>query len=75
MIPGTWELRGHCPIVPAIRTLAPVLLSHDAGSGTDLEHLERAREGGGAPSQRRTPQRTVFAKMWRYIIHRTAAAV
>jgi hypothetical protein len=74
LIPGTWELRGHRPIVPAIRTGAPVPLSHDAGSGTDREQLEHAREGGGAPSQRR-PQRTILAKMWRYIIHRADAAV
>ena len=75
MIPGAWELREHRPIVRAIQTGAPVLLSHDAGSGANRERLEHAREGGGAPSQRRTPQRTILAKMWRYIIRPTDAAV
>jgi hypothetical protein len=75
MIPGAWELRDHRPIVPAIETGAPVQLADDAGSGADRERLERAREGGGAPSQRRTPQRTILAKMWRYIIRPTDTAV
>jgi hypothetical protein len=77
MIPGAWELRDHHPIVPVIETVAPVQLSHAAGSGADRERqrLERAREGGGAPSQQRTPQRTILAKMWRYITRPTDAPV
>jgi hypothetical protein len=72
MIPGAWEVRHPHPIVPAIEISAPPPSSHDAGSSTDRERLERAREGGGAPSQRRTPHRTIFAKMWRYIMRPTA---
>lgn len=75
MIPGAWELRDYRPIVPVIETGAPVQLSHAAGSGADREQLERAREGGGAPSQRRTLQRTILAKMWCYIIRATDAPV
>ena len=75
MIPGAWELRDHHPIVRAIGTGAPVPLSHDAGSGADRERFERAREGGGAPSQRRTPQGTILAKVWRYLIRPTDAGV
>lgn len=66
MIPGAWELRAR-PIVLATETRAPVPLSHAAGAGADREQLERAREGGGAPSQRRTLPRTILAKIWRYI--------
>jgi hypothetical protein len=68
MIPGAWELRDYRRIVPAIETGAPVQVSHATGSGADRERLERAREGGGAPSQRRALQRTILAKMWRNII-------
>lgn len=75
MIPGAWELRQRRPIVPASETRTPVLLSHVARSSADRERLEHAREGGGAPSQRRTPQRTILAKMWRSISRPTGAAV
>ena len=75
MIPGAWELRAR-PIVLATETrAAPVPLSHAAGSGADRERLERAREGGGAPSQRRTLPRTILAKMWRYLTRPTDAPV
>jgi hypothetical protein len=73
MIPGAWELRARRPIVQAIDTGAPGQLSHAAGSGTDRERLERALEGGGAPSQRRRPQRMILAKVWRYIVRSTDA--
>ncbi|HEX7138989.1 MAG TPA: hypothetical protein VF219_14120 [Vicinamibacterales bacterium] len=77
MIPGAWELRDGRPIVPAMEAAAGARAqsSHGAGSGADREQLERAREGGGAPSQRRTLQRTILAKMWRYIIRGTDAPV
>jgi hypothetical protein len=71
MIPGAWELRDYRAIVPTIETGAPVQLSHSGRSGADRERLERAREGGGAPSQRKTPQRTILAKMWRYLVRPT----
>jgi hypothetical protein len=74
MLPGAWELRAR-PIVLATETPAPVPLSHAAGSGADRGQLERAREGGGAPSQRRTGPRTILAKMWRYITRPTDAPV
>jgi hypothetical protein len=75
MIPGAWELRDRRPIVPAVQASAPGLLSHDAGPRADGERLERAREGGGAPSQRRTSHRTILAKMWRSIIRPTDTPV
>lgn len=75
LIPGAWELRDHHPSITAIGTAAPTLLSHDAGSGAYRERLEREREGGGAPSERRTPQRTILAKMWHSIIRPTNTAV
>jgi hypothetical protein len=75
MIPGARELRNDRPIVPPTLTGAPASLSDDAGSCTDRERLERAREGGGAPSQRRKPQRTILARIWRYVMRPTDATV
>ncbi len=74
VIPGAWELRDRRPIVPAIETSAPGLSSHVAGSGP-IVNGSNARERGGAPSQRRTLQRTILAKMWRDIIRPTDAPV
>jgi hypothetical protein len=70
MIPGAWEFRNRRPMVAPIETDAsvPASSSHDPGLDADRERLERAREGGGAPSQRKTPQPTILATIWRYII-------
>jgi hypothetical protein len=68
MIPGAREVRDDRPIVPAIWTDAPVLSTDEAGSCTDRERLDRAREGGGAPSQRRTRPPAILEKIWRYIM-------
>jgi hypothetical protein len=74
MIPGAWEVRVRRPIVQAADA-GGLLMPRAAAPGNDRERLERAREGGGAPSQRRTPQRTILAKMGRYIIRPTDAPV
>lgn len=71
MIPGSWESRGLKPIVPAMETSTPMVSPRDSGSITDRERLERAREAGGAPSQRRTSRRTMFSRIWRYIMRPT----
>ena len=69
MIPGAWEARARRPVVQsadpgAVRATAP------AAIGDDRERLERAREGGGAPSERpRIQPPTIFARMWHYILH------
>jgi hypothetical protein len=70
MIPGAWESRNRRPIVAAMETETgvPAPSSHAPGLDADRGRLERAREGGGAPSQRKAPQRTILATIWRYII-------
>jgi hypothetical protein len=73
MIPGSFEVRSRPPAGPrpagAVRTTAGA----QPAAANDRERLEREREGGGAPRQRRPPRRaTIGARLWRGLLHPTA---
>jgi hypothetical protein len=66
LIPGAFEMRARRPAVrlPSAAAVAETPHAHAAASGRT--QLEREREGGGAPSERRTGRHsTIFARLWR----------
>jgi hypothetical protein len=70
MIPGAWEPRARRAIVRAADPGGVRATSPAAATGEDRERLERALEGGGAPSERTGGQpKTILARMWRDIVH------
>jgi hypothetical protein len=73
MIPGAWEIREARPAAGTIPTDGVFTTPRAAATaGTDRERLEREREGGGAPSQRRpVGQNTRLARLWHVISHPT----
>ena len=70
-IPGAFEIRAHAPEgPPSPRTEVRVVAPAPAAVGTDAQHLEHEREGGGAPSQRSGSRRgTLGARLWRTVLH------
>jgi hypothetical protein len=54
------------------RTDVPVTNDARAAAGSDREHLEHERDGGGAPSER-APRRsgTIGARLWHSVLHPT----
>jgi hypothetical protein len=76
MIPGAWERRARRPIVQAADPGGVWAASPAAAPAGDRERLERAREGGGALSERPVIQpKTILARMWRFILHPAGAIV
>jgi hypothetical protein len=72
LIPGAWELRDGHPGAATITDHATDT-PRAAAAGGDRQRLEREREGGGAPSQRRVRgQNTRFARLWHVISHPAA---
>lgn len=71
MIPGTFEVR----IGPRQSPVGgrPVADAAQPAAANNRERLEREREGGGAPSQRRSQRRaTIGTRLWRSLLHPTA---
>lgn len=76
MIPGAWEVRARRPILQTADSGGLLVTPRAATPGDDRERLERAREGGGAPSERTGGQpKTILARMWRYIMYPADAIV
>ena len=72
MIPGTFEMRARVAAVPTPETDARVMPAPWSVPGSDRGHLEREREGGGAPSQRAGTRRgTVMFRLWQSALHPT----
>jgi hypothetical protein len=70
MIPGAREARAGPPIVQAADAVEVSVTSRAAPPGDDRERVERAREGGGAPSERTVgSQKSILARMWRYLLY------
>jgi len=70
MIPGTFEVR-----IPRQNSVGGRVVADAAqpAAAKDRERLEREREGGGAPSQRRGRRRgTIGSLLWRSLLHPTA---
>jgi hypothetical protein len=71
MIPGAFEVRVNPREGPGSGRVVSVTTQPAAPH--DRERLEREREGGGAPSQRRGQRRgTIGARLWRCLLHPTA---
>jgi hypothetical protein len=72
MIPGTFEVRRASPRDSG-RDGGVVVDRAGPAATKDRGRLEREREGGGAPSQRRGRRRGTFgARLWRSLLHPTA---
>lgn len=71
MIPGMLDVRVRRPAARALDA-SPAAPFVPAADG-DREQLERAREGGGASSERtgRTSN-SILARLWRYMLRPTA---
>ena len=71
MIPGAWEIRDARPGAGTIATDGVLPAPRAAATaGSDRQRLEREREGGGAPSQRRpVGQNTRLARLWYVVSH------
>jgi hypothetical protein len=68
-IPGAFELRPGRPIAQPTGT-APALTPHVRARVESRARLEREREGGGAPSERRVRRHgTILARLWRGMLH------
>ena len=71
MIPGTFEVRIGPRQSPAGGR--PVAGAAPPAAANNRERLEREREGGGAPSQRRGQRRgTIGTRLWCSLLHPTA---
>jgi hypothetical protein len=68
-IPGAFEPRhGHSATQPTVATAVWVTPQARDASLYDRERLEREREGGGAPSERRgVGHRTIFARFFDFL--------
>ena len=76
MIPGALEMRARHPADQAVDARAAVVIPYASGAGTDRQQLEYAREGGGSPKERTGKRtKTIFARVWRYIMRPTEAPV
>ena len=77
MIPGAWDAR---TVSRAVRVTESAD-SHSTvptkpSAASAREQLEREREGGGAPSQRRRGHRaSLLTRLWRSTLHPTEIAV
>jgi hypothetical protein len=66
MIPGAFEMRTGRPAVRPTSAAAAGETPHAHAAGSNRAQLEREREGGGAPSERRARRHgTIFARLWR----------
>jgi hypothetical protein len=66
LIPGAFERRAGRPAVRPTSAAAVAETPHARAAGSSRAQLEREREGGGAPSERRIGRhRTLFARLWR----------
>ena len=70
LIPGAREIRVRPPdVAPA--EIAAAVPTRAPAAGDDRQRLERAREGGGAPSQRTGSRPATFlSKLWRMTVSR-----
>ena len=78
MIPGAREPRARRAIVQAADPGGVWGKPPAAAPDGDRERLERAREGGGAVSERPVPvtqPKTMFSRIWRYILHPARAVI
>jgi hypothetical protein len=67
MIPGAFEIR---VARPTNATLEPVTPHARRATVGDWERLEREREGGGAPSQRKAGRHgSILARLWHRVVH------
>ena len=72
MIPGAWEPRVRRAAAVPIGESGPQLdQSATAAAASDPNRLERQREGGGAPGQRRVGPPTILTRLWRSLLHPT----
>jgi len=71
LIPGTRETLPAGPAACAIANHQTAGVTHaDAARSSARERLERKREGGGAPCERRGIRRKrILARLWRYVFH------
>jgi len=67
LIPGAFEMRAGRPAaVRPTSAAAAAETPHAHAAGSNRAQLEREREGGGAPSERRAGRHgTIFARLWR----------
>jgi hypothetical protein len=73
MIPGSFEVRSSPQSGPRAGAAVRITDAAQPAPPNDRERLEREREGGGAPSQRRPRRRgTIVARLWRSLLHPTA---
>ncbi len=73
MIPGAFEVRGRPQSGLGERGAVQSADSVPPAGADDRQRLEREREGGGAPSQRRPPRRaSLVARLWRSLLHPSA---
>jgi hypothetical protein len=77
LIPGAFEVRVGRPIARGTVVVAESAASRSpAAEGSDRAGLEREREGGGAPSQRRgRRQRTLLGNLWHGVLHPSDVSV
>jgi hypothetical protein len=69
LIPGAFEIRVGRPVAQPTGVTAG-LTPHVRAPGENRERLEREREGGGAPSERRVQRHgTILARFWRGMRH------
>ena len=72
MIPGAFETRvgAAASLPPRPSDTAPI--RHARTAATDQERLEREREGGGAPSERRGRRSgSLWARLWQSLLNPT----
>jgi hypothetical protein len=76
-IPGAFEMRVGRPIAQATAVVAEsVTPGTPAAAMSDRGRLEREREGGGAPSQRRGRRPgTLLGKLWHGVLHPSEISV
>jgi hypothetical protein len=66
LVPGAFEVRAGRPAVRPASAAAAARTPVAHAAGSSRAQLEREREGGGAPSERRTGRhRTIVARWWR----------
>ncbi len=66
LIPGAFEMRAGRPAVRPTSAAAAAETPRAQAAASSRPQLEREREGGGAPSERRAGRhRTIFARLWR----------
>jgi hypothetical protein len=75
MIPGAFEVRASRAVARSGVVPVSPLERNDAGSSVARERLERQREGGGAPSERRkAPHPSTMSTLRRWFFRRRGEA-